>query len=90
MTLSDFSNGKVVIKLDKNNYKQFLMQAKEEGFKWSLSKEIQDVDECTHLVLLDLDLKIISNLSSMRYENSKELQDLQFCEYSENENKLIL
>ena len=89
MVLKNLSNEKVIIKLNANNYKQFLLQAKAEGFKWSLNKDIQESDECTHLVLLDLDLKIISNLSSMRYENSKELQDLQFCEYSENE-KLIL
>lgn len=81
MVLKDLPVEKAVIKLNKENRKQFLMQAKAEGFKWSLSKDIQDNDECTFHVVLDLKLKIISNLSTMTYVHSQDLQALPTYNY---------
>lgn len=90
MILKDIKAEKVIIKLNENNRKEFLKQAKSEGFKWSLSKDIKENDTCTFHVVLDLELKIISNLSTMCYVKSKELQDLPIYEYKPNEDDLIL
>ena len=76
MALKDLGKGKVIVKLGRDDHKQFLLQAKSEGFRWSISKEILEADDCTSLVLVDLGLKIISNVSSMRYAQDRELQDL--------------
>ena len=87
MILNDLSlkEDKVIIKLNENNRKAFLRLAKKEGFKWSLSQEIKDNDECTFHVVLDLKLKIISNLSTMSYVKSKELQELKVITFKTDE-----
>lgn len=72
---------KIVILLDQNNRKDFLKQAKSEGYKWSLTKDIQEGDECTFRVLMQSEFKIISNISAMSYAHSKELKDLPIFEY---------
>ena len=90
MNLKDIKEEKAIIKLNENNRKEFLSQAKGEGFKWSLSKDIQENDDCTFHIVLDLKLKIISNLSTMCYVKSKELQDLPIYEYKSSEEDLTL
>lgn len=82
MKLSDLKNDKVVVSLNEYNRKQFLMQAKSEGFKWSLTKDIQD-DDCTFRVLIDLKLKTITNVSGMSYAYSQELRDLPIYNFEE-------
>ena len=83
MKLSDLKNDKVVVSLNEYNRKQFLMQAKSEGFKWSLTKDIQDDDDCTFRVLIDLKLKTITNVSGMSYACSQELRDLPIYNFEE-------
>jgi len=90
MILNDIKAEKVIIKLNENNRKEFLTQAKSEGFKWSLSKDINENDTCTFHIVLDLKLKIISNLSTMCYIKSKELQDLPIYEYKHGEDDFVL
>jgi len=79
------NNEKIIIKLNENNRKEFLKQAKNEGFKWSLTQEIKDNDECTFHVVLDSKFKIISNLSTMCYVKSKDLQNLPVYTYKTEE-----
>lgn len=90
MNLKEIKDEKVIIKLNEDNRKEFLLQAKHEGFRWSLSKDIQENDDCTFHIVLDLKLKIISNLSTMCYVKSKELQDLPIYEYKSSEEDLTL
>ncbi len=70
----------VMIVLDENNRKQFLRQAREEGFKWNSKKEIQETDECSFHILIS-DSGYISNISTMCYVKSKELQSLPTYQY---------
>jgi hypothetical protein len=70
--------------LNSQNRKQFLIQAKAEGFRWIMTKEIQQNAKCAFYVVLDLELKIISNLSCLRLIQSEELQDLPVYEYNSN------
>ena len=74
-------NKLVVIKLNQFNRNNFLNQAKKEGFKWSITKDIKENDECTFHVLLDFNLKTISNISTFSYINSKDLKSLPVFEY---------
>jgi len=88
MNLSDFKGEKVIVVLNENNREQFLAQAKGEGFRWSLTKEIESGDDCTFRVLLDLKLRVISNVSGMSYAHSRELQDLPVYQFESRDNNL--
>lgn len=82
MILKDLlkENDKFVVILNENNRKEFLTQAKKEGFKWYSGKEIQEKDECFFHIMVEKDDKI-SNISTMCYVKSKELQALPKYEY---------
>ena len=73
-------NKEVVIILNENNRKQFLRQAKEEGFKWIGDKDIQENDECSFHMLINENY-FIANISTMTYLKSKELQSLLTYQY---------
>lgn len=88
MVLSDFNDEQFIVVLNENNRKQFLTQAKGEGFRWSLTRGIEDDDDCTFLVLVDLKLKIISNVSGMSYAHSRELKELPAFQFVASENDL--
>ncbi len=70
----------VVVVLNENNRKQFLRQAKKEGFRWKGDKEIQENDECFFHILVS-DGGYISNISTMCYVKSKELLSLPVYQY---------
>lgn len=60
-----------VILLNETNRKQFLKEAREEGFKWMGGADIQKKDECFfHVLIKD---QYISNISSMCYIKCKKL-----------------
>lgn len=82
MILKDLVKDKkeVVIVLDENNRKQFLEQAREEGFKWVSNKDIQENDECFFHILIN-DSGYIANISTMCYTKSKELHLLPTYQY---------
>ena len=73
-------NKQVIIILNENNRKEFLNQAKKEGFKWSNKKNIQTNDECFFHMLINKD-GYIKNVSTMCYIKSKELQFLPVYTY---------
>lgn len=82
MILKDLVKDKkeVVIVLDENNRKQFLGQAREEGFKWVSNKDIQENDECFFHMLIN-NSGHIANISTMCYTKSKELHLLPTYQY---------
>lgn len=82
MILKDLLKDKkeAVIVLNKNNRKQFLVQARKEGFKWADEKEIQENDECFFHILIN-NSGYIANISTMCYVKSKELQSLPTYQY---------
>ena len=82
MILKDLlkDNKEVVIILNENNRKQFLRQAKEEGFKWIGDKDIQENDECSFRMIINENY-FIANISTMTYLKSKDLQALATYHY---------
>lgn len=69
----------IVIKLNNDNRKAFLRQAKKENFCWASGCEISENDNCAFHILATCDMKIF-NVSTMCYLNSPELKDVSMYE----------
>ncbi len=67
----------IVVRLEKDNYKEFFKEAKEQGFRWYTGEDIGENEEYGFFIVVHKD-GTIARLSAMCYTKSPQYKEVTF------------